>query len=170
MEQKITSHFTKGIIIGVVVVTIGFVFQMLDIYDKWVQWVTMGIYFAALIGSCVFYSQQMGGNVTFGSVFSHGFKTAAIVSLISIASFVISYFALPELKEKAMEMARLEMAKDERLTQEMIDQAISWTDKFYLAFGIVGSIFAFAFTGAIASLIGAAVAKKNPNPQMPQSL
>ncbi len=151
-------------------VTLGFTFQLMDIYDKWVQWVTMGIYFAALIWSCIFFSQQMNAEVSFGQVFSHGFKTAAIVTLISIASFVITYFLFPEIKEKAMEMARQEMAKDERLTQEMIDQAISWTDKFYLVFGIIGSLFGFALTGAIASLIGAAIAKKNPSNNMPQSL
>ncbi len=170
MENKITTHFTKGIVIGAVMVTLGFTFQMLDIYDKWVQWLTMGIYFAALIWSCIFFSKQMNADVSFGQVFSHGFKTVAIVTLISIASFVITYFLFPEIKEKAMEMARQEMAKDERLTQEMIDQAISWTDKFYLVFGIIGSLFGFALTGAIASLIGAAVAKKNPNQNMPQSL
>jgi hypothetical protein len=151
-------------------VTLGFTFQMMDIYDKWVQWLTMGIYFAALIWSCILFSKQMNADVSFGQVFSHGFKTVAIVTLISIASFVISYFIFPEIKEKAMEMARQDMAKDERLTQEMIDQAINWTDKFYLVFGIIGSLFGFALTGAIASLIGAAVAKKNPNQNMPQSL
>ncbi|MFO0415336.1 MAG: DUF4199 domain-containing protein [Bacteroidota bacterium] len=170
MENKITSHITKGVVIGSVMVTLGFAFQMMDIYDKWVQWLTMGIYFAALIWSCIFFSKQMNADVSFGQVFSHGFKTVAIVTLISIASFVISYFIFPEIKEKAMEMARQDMAKDERLTQEMIDQAISWTDKFYLVFGIIGSLFGFALTGAIASLIGAAVAKKNPNQNMPQSL
>jgi TRAP-type C4-dicarboxylate transport system permease large subunit len=170
MEHKITTHITKGVVIGCVMVTLGFTFQLMDIYDKWVQWVTMGIYFAALIWSCFYFSQQMNAEVSFGQVFSHGFKTAAIVTLISIASFVITYFLFPEIKEKAMEMARQEMAKDERLTQEMIDQAISWTDKFYLVFGIIGSLFGFALTGAIASLIGAAVAKKKPNQNMPQSL
>jgi hypothetical protein len=163
MENKITSHFTKGFIIGGVIVTLGFAFQIMDIYEKWVQWVTIGLYFAALIWSCIFFSQQMKGAVTYGQIFSHGFKTSAIVTLISIAFFIITYFLMPEIKEKAMEMARQEMAKDERLTPEMIDQAISWTDKLYLVFGIVGSLFGFALTGVIASLIGAAVAKKNQN-------
>lgn len=170
MEKKVTTHFTKGLIIGLIMVAIGLVFQVLDIYERWVQWATMGLYLVAIIWACVSYANDMEGNITFGKVFGHGFKTAAIVALIAIAAFAITYFIMPEIKDKAIEKAREEMAKNPQMTDEMVDQAIGMTDKFFFLFGVVGSLFAYAFMGVIGSLIGAGVAKKNPNQGMPQSM
>jgi uncharacterized membrane protein YciS (DUF1049 family) len=170
MEKKVTTHFTKGLIIGLVMVAIGLVFQVMDIYEQWVSWLVLGLYFIAIIWACISYAKDMDGDVTFGKVFSHGFKTAAIVALIGIASFVVTFLIMPEIKEKALEKARENMAQNPKMTEEMIDQAISWTDKFFFLFGIIGSLFGYAFTGLIASLIGGAVAKKNPNAGMPQSM
>jgi hypothetical protein len=44
----------------------------------------------------------------------------------------------------------------------MIEQGIAMTKKLFLPFAIAGAIFGTGFLGAIGSLIGAAVAKKNP--------
>jgi hypothetical protein len=44
----------------------------------------------------------------------------------------------------------------------MIEQGIAMTKKLFLPFAIAGAIFFTGFFGAIGSLIGAAVAKKNP--------
>jgi hypothetical protein len=170
MEKKVTTHFTKGLIIGLIMVAIGLVFQVLDIYERWVQWATLGLYLIAIIWACVSYANDMEGNITFGKVFGHGFKTAAIVALIAIAAFAITYLIMPEIKDKAIEKAREEMAKNPQMTEEMIDQAIGMTDKFFFLFGVVGSLFGYAFIGLIGSLIGAGVAKKNPNSGMPQSM
>jgi hypothetical protein len=170
MEQKITTHFTKGLIIGLIMVTLGISFQVLNIYEKWVQWVTLSLYAIAIIWSCYSFSKEMQGEVRFGQIFSHGFKTAAIVTLISIAAFIITYLIMPEIKEKALQIAREEMAKDPRVTEEIINQTIAWTEKFFLVFGIVGSLFSFAFAGAVASLIGAAVSPKVSRDTMPKSL
>lgn len=170
MEKKVTTHFTKGLIIGLIMVAIGLVFQVLDIYERWVQWATLGLYLITIIWACVSYANDMEGNITFGKVFGHGFKTAAIVALIAIAAFAITYVIMPEIKDKAIEKAREEMAKNPQMTDEMVDQAIGMTDKFFFLFGVVGSLFAYAFMGVIGSLIGAGVAKKNPNSGMPQSM
>ncbi len=170
MEKKVTTHFTKGLIIGLIMVVIGLVFQVMDIYERWVQWVTLALYMGAIVWACISYANEMEGNVTFGKVFGHGFKTAAIVALISIIAFAVTYFIMPEIKDKAMEKAREEMAKNPQMTEEMIDQAIAMTSKFFFLFGVVGSLFAYAFIGLIGSLIGAGFAKKNPNSNMPQSM
>ena len=170
MEKKVTTHFTKGLIIGLIMVAIGLVFQVLDIYERWVQWATLGLYLIAIIWACVSYANDMEGNITFGKVFGHGFKTAAIVALIAIAAFAITYVIMPEIKDKAIEKAREEMVKNPKLTDEMIDQAIGITDKFFFIIGLASSLFTYAFMGLIGSLIGAGAAKKNPNSGMPQSM
>ena len=54
------------------------------------------------------------------------------------------------------------MAENPQLTDEMIEQGITMTKKFFLPFAIGGAIIGTAILGAIGALIGAAVAKKNP--------
>jgi hypothetical protein len=169
-QHKITTHFTKGLIIGLSLVVIGIVFQILNIYEQWVQFVITGVYALSIVGSCFMFSKEMDGNVRFGQIFSHGFKTVAIVILISIASFIITSLIMPDVKQKALDMAREQMEKDPRMTESTIKTALDWTDKFYFVVGIVGSLFGLGLSGAIASLIGAAISKKTPAHQMPKSL
>lgn len=169
-EKKVMTHFTKGLIIGLAMLAIGIVFQVFGIYEQWVQWMVLALYLAAIIWACVSYSNDLEGNVTFGQVFGHGFKTASIVALIGIAGFVLIYFLMPEVKQKALQLAREGMEKNPQLTPENIDQALAFTEKYYFLFGIIGSLFSYALTGLVAALIGGAVAPKNPNAGMPQSL
>ena len=169
MDTKITTHFTKGLIIGLFMVMLGTTFQVLNIYEPWVQYFSLGIYAAAIIWTCHSFSREMKSEVSFKEIFSHGFKTASIVTLISIAAFIITYLIMPEIKEKGLQAAREEMEKDPRMTEEIINQSIQWTDKFFLLFGIIGSLFGFAFMGAISALIGAAVSPKKQNHNMPKS-
>lgn len=169
-EKKVMTHFMKGLIIGLILVAIGIVFQVFGIYEKWVQWTVLGAYLIAIIWACFSFSNDMEGNVTFGQVFGHGFKTAAIVTLVGIAGFVFTYYLMPEVKEKGLEMARAEMEKNPQLSADNIDQALAFTNKFFFLFGIIGSLFSYALTGLIAALIGAAIVRKNPNAGMPQSL
>lgn len=169
MEKKITTHLMKGLIIGLILVVIGIMLQVFAIYDKWVQWSVLGLFIVAIIWACISFSNEMDNDVTFGSVFVHGFKTAVIVTLIAIASFLITNFVMPEFKEKAMEMARAQMEKNPQMNDETIEKALTFTKKYYILFGVLGSLFSYAFFGAIAALIGAGIAKKNPSSNMPQT-
>jgi hypothetical protein len=58
----------------------------------------------------------------------------------------------------------LEMIKNPKMNDEMIEQAMTMTKKYFLPFAIGGTIIASGFLGLIGSLIGAAVAKKKSNP------
>ena len=169
-DNKITTHFTKGLIIGLALSAVGISIQIIELYDQWIQYVITGLYFLSIISCCWLFSSEMKGNVTFGQIFSHGFKTAAIVILISIASFIITSLVMPELKENALNAAREAMEKDSRLTESNIQDAINMTNKFYYVFGIVGTIFGYGLTGVLGSLLGAVISKKNPQSSMPKSL
>jgi hypothetical protein len=61
-----------------------------------------------------------------------------------------------------MEISREKMAEDPRVTDEQIEMALSFMNKFYMVVLIGGTIFSTLISGAIGSLIGAAVTKKNP--------
>jgi uncharacterized membrane protein len=122
----------------------------------------MVIMFVGVIVSCIQYAKVNNGNVTFGNVFGNGFKTTSIVALLTILVGVLFVLIFPDIKEQALEQVRRDMEKQGQ-ADDVIDKAVAMTDKMFIVFMLAGGIFGTLFFGAIASLIGAAVAKKNPN-------
>jgi hypothetical protein len=70
----------------------------------------------------------------------------------------------PEFKDKAMDEARKSMNAKNNLSEEQIEKAIDITRKFFMVFLIGGALLGYLLFGAIASLIGAAITKKDPQP------
>lgn len=166
MEKKITQPWQKGLIISLIMIVISLGIQFADLsQDKTLQWVQLGIMMGAIVWACFSYGKEMDGQVTFGNVFAHGFKTTATLTVIIILFSVISIkFLFPEMIDKALEQARVEMEKNDKLTEANINDGLAMTKKFFLPFAIGGILFMYAILGAVASLIGAAITKKNPNP------
>lgn len=160
---------TKGLIIGLVLIAVSVVMQLLISDMEKMQklnWVSFLLIIVGIVWACFSYGKEMNGNVTFGNVFAHGFKTSAVLTIIMLAYTILSLTVLfPEMKEKAIELARTQMEAKGELSEAQIDQAVSMTEKFFMPFAIGGVLIAYLVMGAIASLIGAAIAKKNPNPQ-----
>ncbi len=83
-----------------------------------------------------------------------------IITLMMITWSFLSVIIFPDIKVKAMEMAREEMVK-KGVPDERIDSYIEMTKKYWNLFLVAGGLFGNLFYGAIFSLIGGAVAKKN---------
>jgi hypothetical protein len=157
------THIQYGLIISAIVILFSTLFYILHINtQKWTQWVGVLIMFVGVIISCIQFAKANDGNVTFGNVFGNGFKTTAIVALVTIAFSVLFVLVFPDIKEQALEQVRLDMEKQGQ-ADDVIDKAVAMTDKMFIVFLLAGGIFGTLFFGVIASLIGAAVAKKNPN-------
>ena len=110
------------------------------------------------------YAKDMDGNVTFGNLFGYGFKICAILTVFYIAFMVLFYLIFPEYKEQLLEVATqkaIERAKEE--DKENVLKGMEMFEKFFWVVLIAGIMFSFALLGAIGSLIGAAISKKNPN-------
>jgi hypothetical protein len=168
MEKKIKSPLNKGLILSLILIAIS-VITYITINDLEKQskfgWITYGIIILGIIWACWTYAADMKNNVTFGNVFAHGFKTTAVLTCIVLIYTILSITVIfPEMKEKGIEMARTQMEANEQLSETQIDQALTMTEKFFIPFAIGGVLIGYLFIGAIASLIGAAVVKKNPNP------
>lgn len=163
MEQNITSTTTKGLIIGLILVVLGLViyFLKLDINGP-VKWIGYIVFIGGIIWSVNSYGKQVNYNSTFGNYFAHGFKVAAFITAILIIYVVIFNALFPDFKEMAIEESRKGMMK-KNLTPEQIDQGIAITKKFFMVFVVGGTLVIYLIVGAIASLIGAAVTKKEPN-------
>ena len=157
------THIQYGLIISAIVILFSTLFYILHINtQKWTQWVGVLIMFVGVIISCIQFAKANDGNVTFGNVFGNGFKTTAIVALVTIAFSVLFVLVFPDIKEQALEQVRLDMEKQGQ-ADDVIDKAVAMTDKMFIVFLLAGGIFGTLFFGVIASLIGAAIAKKNPN-------
>jgi putative Ca2+/H+ antiporter (TMEM165/GDT1 family) len=66
------------------------------------------------------------------------------------------------MKEKIFDMSRQKMEDNGKMSESQIDQAMEMARKFFIPFAIAGTLIGTLICGAIASLIGAAVAKKKP--------
>jgi NADH:ubiquinone oxidoreductase subunit 6 (subunit J) len=163
-ESKVMTHITKGLLVALILIVLGIAAHLLGFENAgWYRWVPLIILCFAIIWACVYYSNQMNGHVTFGNLFSHGFKMSAVITIILILWSVLAITVIfPEMKEKALDTARQQMEDSGQLNDSQIDQRLELTRKYFLLFAIVFTLLGTLIVGAIASLIGAAVAKKKP--------
>ena len=163
-EQKVMTHVVKGLIVALLLIVVGLAGHFAGIETQaWFRWLPLIILLAAIIWGCTYYSTQHNGYVTFGNVFAHGFKMTAVITIILIVWTVISVTLIfPEMKEKALDTARQQMEDRGTMSSAEIDRAVDITRRFFMVFTIGYILFGTLIVGAIASLIGAAVAKKKP--------
>lgn len=164
MEKQVTSHIIKGTILGGISILLSILIYVFNLYTvKELNWVSYAIIIGGIIYGNILYANQNGNNVSFGNIFAHGFKTTAVLIVITVAYTLLALKVLfPDMIDKIIDMSRIEMEKNPKLTDEMIEQGIAMTKKFFVPFAIGGVLIGTGFMGAIASLIGAGVAKKNP--------
>jgi hypothetical protein len=105
------------------------------------------------------YAKQLNGNVSFGNVFAHGFKTTAVVIvIICVYTFIAFKFLFPDILNVIIDKAKENMRQQPNVTDEQIDTVIEKMRKNFTTIAIAGTIFLFGIVGLISSLIGAAVA------------
>jgi NADH:ubiquinone oxidoreductase subunit 6 (subunit J) len=115
-----------------------------------------------VIWGCISYANQMNNNVTFGNVFAHGFKITAVITVITIIYTIIALkFLFPDMVDMILNKTR-ESLDENNMSDDQAEAALSMTKKFLVPFAAGGILVMFMIVGAISSLIGAAVAKKNP--------
>jgi len=165
-NNNVTSHIVKGAIIASVGILLSIIVHVFNLYEaQWINWLTYILIIGGLTYSGTMYANQNQNNVTFGNIFAHGFKTTAVIIVIQVVYTLLAIKVIfPEMLDKVLEVSRKKMEENPKMTEEMIDTAINFTKKYFIPFAIGGSIIGTAFIGAIGSLLGAAFAKKNPNP------
>jgi len=146
MNNK-TSHLIAGGVIGAVLVLVNVIFIIFDLTGNTkVSWIGSVINIGLLVYFILEFGKQNENAKSFGELFSYGFKATALTTLILTAFMVIYSFAFPDAADKAMEIAREQMSQQPNLSDEAIESALETM-----------------LVGAIGSLIGAAVTKKNPS-------
>jgi Protein of unknown function (DUF4199) len=166
MENQVTSHIIKGVILSAVSIVFAIIVYVFNLYEmSALSYINYAIFLGGLIYGAILYAKQNNHNVTFGNVFAHGFKTTAVVIVItSIYTIIAVKFLFPDMVDKAIEISRKKMAENPKMTDEMIEQSLAMVKKFFIPFALGGTIIGTGLLGAIGAAIGAGIAKKNPNP------
>jgi hypothetical protein len=131
-------------------------------------WITYLTIIGGLVLFINLYAKANDNYVTFGNLFSYGFKTTAALTAIFIVFMIILILALPEFKQQTIEASRIELEK-RNMTDEQIEQSLSIVERNFWVFAIGGTMLSFVIIGAIGSLIGAAITKKRPVTPFDQS-
>ncbi len=163
MEEKKETHITYGLITGVAMVIVGLILYLTGLaFKPGMQYVAYIPFFAGIILNALAYSKANDGHISFGNAFGSCFKASMIVALVIVVWSVLSMYIFPEMKEKALEMAREQMAKNQKMTDDQIDMSLTIAKKYWNAFLIAGAIFGTLLYGVVFSLIGAVIAGKKP--------
>jgi len=164
MEKQITSHIVKGAILGGFSILFSIIVYVFNLYTvSWLNYISYAVIIGGIIYGNILYANQHNNNVSFGNIFAHGFKTTAVLIVITVVYTLLSLKVLfPDMIDKIIEMSRTQMEKNPQMTDEIIEQALTMTRKFFIPFAVGGILIGTGIFGAIGSLIGAAVAKKNP--------
>ena len=165
MEKTITSTSSKGITIALILIVISLATYFMGMSENTsLAWVGYAIFVLGIIISVNIYGKQIDYNSKFGNYFTHGFKIAALVTSIMVIFIVVFMFAFPEVKENALEAARQTMDKQGTLSDDQKQKALEITSKFFMVLTIGGSLLGYMFFGTLAALVGAAITKKQADP------
>ena len=170
MEKQVTTHIVKGLILGGISVLSAVVIHIFNLYENaYSSLITYGVFFIGIIYSCLLFANQNDNKIPFGNIFAHGFKTTSVVIVVAVVYTVIAIkFLFPEIIDISINLSRKQMlaqsVKNPKLTSAMIEESIKMTREKFIPFAIGGTVISNGFIGLIASLIGAAVSKKNTNP------
>jgi Protein of unknown function (DUF4199) len=163
VEKKPITHFVAGLIIASLLIIYSMFLTFMDLTgNQSLSYISMVILLAGIIFFVTQYGKSVDHTATFGQLFSYGFKTTAIATIVVIAFQIIFFLIFPEYKEKIIDISREQMLKQGNLPEAQIEQALEMVRKFFWVGLIGGSLFFNLVAGAIGSLIAAGITKKVP--------
>jgi hypothetical protein len=163
-ERKPITHITAGLLIAGLLI----VFAIITNFLGFTQQKSLGyLLYIITIGLVMFFVRQYGNannnTKSFGDLFAFGFKTTALFTSIYIIFLVLFFLIFPDMKEKSLEMARHQMEQSSNVTDDQIDKGMEIAKNFFWVMLVAGTLFVFIIVGAIGSLLGAAITKKQPH-------
>jgi hypothetical protein len=152
-----------GLILAGLLIIVSVVFAMVDRTSRpGGGWITYCLIIAGLIYFINLYAKANDNYVTFGDLFSYGFKSTAVMTLVFLIFIVILAIAMPEMKKEAIEASRAEMAKNKSFSDADVEKGLQLVEKYFWVFMAGATMIVFLIVGCIGSLIGAAIPNKKP--------
>lgn len=162
-HRRLIKSQVAGLIIAGLLIVISVAFSLVDKTSRpgggWISYLTI------IIGLIVFinlYAKAKDHNVTFSELFSYGFKSVSVTTLVFLIFIVILAIAMPEMKKEAIEASRAEMETNRNFNESDIEKGIELVEKYFWVFMAGATMLSFLIVGCIGSLIGAAITKKQP--------
>lgn len=139
-----------------------YVYQFLNVdYTSPVRYFNFLIFIGFTLLAQVEFKNLLGGYATFGEEFLTGFLFAIFASIV-VAIFTFVYFTYlnPAFYQQIVDAQRQKLV-DKGLSSDQIDTAMNITRKYGPLLTSVFIVFGSAIFGAVISLIGAAIFKKD---------
>lgn len=173
MEQrKPLTHTVAGLLIAGLVIVLSLIMMLFanSTSNPGSGWLTYLVIIVGLVISINMYAKSKDNFVSFGELFSFGFKATAVYTVIFIGFLILVSLLFPDFKTSAIEAVRTEMENQKNYNEEQAEMAIEMMEKYFWVFAVGGTMLGFVIVGAIGSLVGAAIAKKRPQNPFEQQL
>ncbi|MCX6208789.1 MAG: DUF4199 domain-containing protein [Bacteroidetes bacterium] len=163
MEKKITSHIQKGCIVAITYILFNTVITFAKLTNA--QWTDFVAWFIIIVGTLLsvhLFGKQHQNNQHFGSLFSHGFKTAAVATCFIFIYILIKVYLFDKqcIFDFAVSMAKSQDAKvNEKIFLTNLQSKPENIRRFSLLY-ISMKIMSILFLGMIGSLVGAVATPK----------
>ena|ERR1700743_3121950 len=165
--QNATKVATKwALIYTITAIVITYICQFLNVdLDSPAKYITYIPFIAFLLLAQKEYKDQLGGYISFGNGFSAGFRYAVFAGLlIAVFSYLYLTVLSPEVWTKVLETTRTKLEDNKNMSAAQVDKAMEITQKWGPLMGAFFAAIAYAIFGAILSLVGAAIFKKERSP------
>jgi hypothetical protein len=159
--QKPVSHALAGLIVAAVVA----VYTLVLTFSGGSGNKSLGFLSLVLMVGGIGYFVWRHGRandhaLTFGGLFSYGFKATAVMTLVLIGYNVLFYTLFPEYRDVLFDISREQMMQQPGMTEEQVDMGLSKMREFFWPIVIGGALFNSMMSGAVGSLIGAGLTAK----------
>ncbi|MCL6524903.1 MAG: DUF4199 domain-containing protein [Thermoflavifilum sp.] len=164
------THVQWGILITVIMIVLFVLYYVFNVPQQgFAKWIPTLLFVILIIFEQRAHAKALQHQVSFGNLFTNGFKTTAVYIVLYVLFLIIFLFVVPGFKEQSIRVAQEAMEKRGTMTEEQINMALNFTRKYFTVFLLAGTIFGTLIAGVIASLIGAAITRKASKPVAPES-
>jgi hypothetical protein len=164
MEKKPTSATVMGLLLALILVVFSLVTYFANLYmEPYVAVLSGVLLFAGILITVLLHAKEVDHRDSFGNLFGFGFKATAAATVVMIAYGILQGVIFPDIKTRFLEAQRTAAYErpEAAINREAIEKGLDMIDKNYTLMMVLGVIFWMLVIGALASLIGAAVSKKN---------
>lgn len=165
VKQSYTNITVKwAVIYFITSVVITYIFQFLNIdQNSAAKYLGYIPFIAFLLLAQKEYKDKLGGFLTFGQGFMTGFIYSVFGGIL-LAIFIYIYLAIlsPQVLDQSL-ASQHDKFVENGMSEDQIKTATEMGKKYGAIFGAVAVLFIMPIIGAIISLIGAAIFKKEPS-------
>lgn len=112
---------------------------------------------------------QLGGYISFGRAFSTGFRVSIFAGLL-IGVFMILYYKVlnTEAFEAVMSKTESSLLDNNAISDSQREKTLSMTRTWFAPMILIGTIIGMSIVGAVFSVVGAAIFKKDRPVEIPE--